>query len=75
MLEEAQRFVARSEAEHDAVCADALAQAQARGDHAAVRLLTDGWAAVRSSRWALMTAERVPCRVNHALEVRYHHAW
>ena len=70
MLEEARRFVARSEAEHDAACADALAQAQARGDHEAVRLLSDGWAAVRASRWALMTAEGVPCRVNHAFEVR-----
>jgi hypothetical protein len=70
MLEEAQRFVARSEAEHDAECSDAVAQAQARGDHAAVRLLTDGWAAVRSYRCALMTAEGVPCRVNYAFEVQ-----
>jgi hypothetical protein len=48
ILDEARRFVALSDAEQDAECADALAQAQARGDHNAAHLLTEGWAAVRS---------------------------
>ena len=50
ILDEARRLVALSDAEQDAECADALAQAQARGDHDAVRLLDEGWAAVRSYR-------------------------
>jgi L-arabinose isomerase len=50
LLDEARRFFALSDAEQDAEFADALAQAQARGDHEAVRILTHGWAAVRSYR-------------------------
>jgi hypothetical protein len=82
MLDDARRLVARSEAEQEAEFADAVAQAQARGDHAAVCLLTDGWAAVRRTAehswlgcppWALMTAEGVPCSVTDAFEVRWHH--
>ena len=50
ILDEVRHLVALSAAEQDAECADALAQAQARGDQEAVRLLTQGWAAVRSYR-------------------------
>ena len=55
ILDEARRLVALSDAEQDAEFADALAQAQVRGDHGAVRILTEGWAAVHSYRSALMT--------------------
>jgi hypothetical protein len=50
ILDEARRLVALSAAEQDAECADALAQAQARGDHAALRILIQGWPAVCSHR-------------------------
>jgi hypothetical protein len=50
ILDEARRLVALSAAEQDAEFADALAQAQARGDPEAVRILSEGWAAVRSYR-------------------------
>ena len=50
MLEEVRRLTALSAAVQDAELADAVAQAQARGDHEAVRRLTRGWAAVRSYR-------------------------
>jgi hypothetical protein len=48
ILEGARRLAALSDAEQNAEFADALAEAQARGDHEAVRILTQGWAAVRS---------------------------
>jgi hypothetical protein len=48
MLEETRHLASLSKAEQDAGCADALAQAQARGDHEAVCILTHGWAAVCS---------------------------
>jgi hypothetical protein len=69
MLDEARRLVALSDAEQDAEFADALAQAQGRGDHDAVRLLTeDGPPSARTAEhscqgcppWALMTAEEYP---------------
>ena len=47
ILEEARRLAALSDAEQNAEFADALAEAQARGDHEAARILTQGWAAVR----------------------------
>jgi hypothetical protein len=50
LLEDARLFFGLSEVEQDAEFGGALAQAQARGDHEAVRLLTEGWAAVRSYR-------------------------
>jgi hypothetical protein len=50
ILDEARPLVALCDAEQDAEFADALAQAQARGDHDAVRLLTEEWASVRSYR-------------------------
>jgi hypothetical protein len=50
LADDVQRFVALTEAEQDAELAEALAHAQARGDHEAVHLLTQGWAAIRSSR-------------------------
>jgi hypothetical protein len=50
ILEEARRLVTLSAAEQDAEFADAVAQAQSRGDQDAVRILSQGWAAVRSYR-------------------------
>jgi hypothetical protein len=50
ILEGARRLAALSDAEQNAEFADALAEAQARGDHEAVRILTAGWATVRSYR-------------------------
>ena len=79
ILDEARRLVVLSDAEQDAECADALAQAQVRGDHGAMRILTAGCAAVRSCRSALMTGvspvgthdnRGIPCSVNHASDVR-----
>jgi hypothetical protein len=50
LLDEDRRFFALSDAEQDAELADAMARAQAEGDEEAVRILTEGWAAIRSSR-------------------------
>jgi hypothetical protein len=50
LVDDVQRFFALPEAEQDAKLAEALAQAQARGDHEAVHLLTHGWATIRSYR-------------------------
>ena len=50
ILDEARHLMTLSAAELDAECADALAEAQARGDHEVVRILTHGWTAVRSYR-------------------------
>jgi hypothetical protein len=50
LLEEDRRFFALSDAEQDAELADAIARAQAEGNEEHVRILTQGWAAVRSYR-------------------------
>ena len=50
LMDEVQRFFALTDAEQDAELAEALAQAQARGDHEAMRILTQGWVAIRSYR-------------------------
>ena len=50
ILDEARRLLVLSAAEQGAEFADALAQAQARGDQEAVGILSEGWAAVRSYR-------------------------
>ena len=50
ILDEARRLLVLSDAEQDAEFADAVAQAQSRGDQDAVRILSQGWAAVRSYR-------------------------
>ena len=48
--DEARCFFALSEAGQDRALADAVAQAQARGDQEAVGILNEGWATVRSYR-------------------------
>lgn len=50
LLDECRRFFAWSDAQQDAEFADSLAKAQAAGDEAHVRILTEGWAAIRSYR-------------------------
>ena len=50
LLDEARRFLALSDAEQDAELAARVADAQARGDDEEVRILTEGWAAIRSYR-------------------------
>jgi hypothetical protein len=50
LLDETRRFFALTDDEQDAKLAASLAEAEARGDHEAVRILTHGWAAVRSYR-------------------------
>ena len=50
LLDEARRLAELSDAEQDPECADELAQAQARGDDEGVRILSEGWAAIRSYR-------------------------
>ena len=47
---ETQHFFALSDAEQDAELEASIAQAEANGDTGSVRILTEGWAAIRSYR-------------------------
>jgi hypothetical protein len=50
LIEEARQFLTMSDAEVDAQLAAEIAEADARGDAEAVRILTDGWEALKSYR-------------------------
>jgi hypothetical protein len=50
LLDKDRRFFALSDAEQDTELADAIVRVQAEGDEEAVRILTEGWAAIRSYR-------------------------
>ena len=50
LLEDARQFLHMSDAEVDARLAAEIAQAAAEGDAAHVRILEEGWAALKSSR-------------------------
>jgi hypothetical protein len=50
LLDETRHFFALPEAEQDAELEASIAQAEADGDTEHVRILTEGWAAIRSSR-------------------------
>jgi hypothetical protein len=50
IMAEGLRFLALTDAEQDAQLADEIARAEAAGDTEHVRILTDGWAAIKSSR-------------------------
>jgi hypothetical protein len=50
LLEEARQFLTMSSAEVDARLAAEIAEADARGDAEAVRILRDGWEALKSCR-------------------------
>jgi hypothetical protein len=58
LLDECRRFFALSEAEQDVELAAAIAHAQAAGDEAHVRILTEGWDAIRSYRNPARVAPR-----------------
>jgi hypothetical protein len=50
LIDETRRFFALTDAQQDAEFAAAIAQATARGDAEHVRLLTEGWQALKSYR-------------------------
>jgi hypothetical protein len=50
LIEDARRFLALSDAEQDAELAASIEAAKAKGNEEDVRILTAGWAALRSSR-------------------------
>ena len=50
LIAEARQFLVMSDAEVDAHLAAAIAQAEAAGDAEGVRILTDGWAELKSYR-------------------------
>ena len=50
LLDEVRHFFALTEAEQDAELEASIAQAETNGDTESVRILTEGWAAVRSYR-------------------------
>ena len=50
LIDESRRFFALTEAEQEAELAASIAQATAEGDAELVRILTEGWQAVRSYR-------------------------
>jgi hypothetical protein len=52
LIAECQRFCALSDDEQDAELAAEIAEAEAYGDTESVRILTDGWEALKSARSA-----------------------
>jgi hypothetical protein len=50
LIKEARQFLVMSDAEVDARLAAEIAEADARGDAEAVRILRDGWEALKSCR-------------------------
>jgi hypothetical protein len=50
LMDECQRFFRLSDAQQDAELAAAIAQAEAEGEAEQVRILTDGWEAIKSYR-------------------------